>query len=142
MSPYVWLIVAAVMALIEMVSMGLITIWFVVGGLAAFLAAYLGADLAVQIVVFLVISVVCLALFRPLIMKHRAIGESHESTPVGLEAVVVEAIGGNQEPGRVETPDHMTWVALSADDLPLEVGTRVRVVDNESIKLVVEKMDE
>ena len=142
MSPYVWLIVAAVMALIEMVSMGLITIWFVVGGLAAFLAAFLGADLTIQILVFLLVSVMCLVLIRPLIIKHRAIGESHESTPVGSEAVVVQPVGGSQEPGRVMTPDHMTWVALSADGSPLEVGTRVRVVDNESIKLVVQKVDE
>ena len=138
MSPYIWLGVAVVMALIEMVSLSLITIWFVAGGLAAFLAGFLGADLTVQLVVFLVVSLVCLALFRPLIMKHRAIGESHEATPIGQEAVVVEAIGLEPGSGRVETPDHMSWAALSADGSPLEVGQRVRVVDQKSVKLVVQ----
>jgi len=140
MNPYVWLIIAAVMAVVEIASLSLITIWFVAGGIAAFLAGFLGADLTVQIIVFLVVSLACLALFRPLAMKHRAIGESHESTPVGQEAVVVEAISGEPGVGRVETADHMTWAALSADGLPIEEGARVRVIDQKSIKLVVERI--
>lgn len=140
MNPYVWLIIAAVMAVVEIASLSLITIWFVAGGIAAFLAGFFGADLTVQIVVFLVVSFACLALFRPLAMKHRAIGESHESTPVGQEAVVVEAISGEPGVGRVETADHMTWAALSADGAPIEEGARVRVIDQKSIKLVVERI--
>ena len=142
MNPYIWLGIALVMAVVEMLSMSLITIWFVVGGLVAFLAGFLGADLTVQIVVFLVASFACLALFRPLILKHRAIGESHESSPIGQGAVVVEAIGGELGTGRVETADHMTWVALSADGSPVEVGARVRVIDQQSIKLIVERVEE
>ena len=141
MNPYIWLIIAVVMAIVEIASMGLITIWFVVGGIAAFLAGFLGADLAVQIVVFIVVSVLCLALFRPLIIKHRSIGESHESSPVGQQAVVVEAIDSQTGVGRVETPDHMTLTALSRDGAPIEVGALVRVVDQQSIKLVVERAD-
>ena len=140
MNPYVWLVIAAVMAVVEIASLSLITIWFVAGGIAAFLAGFFGADLTVQIVVFLVVSFACLALFRPLAMKHRAIGESHESTPVGQEAVVVEAISGEPGVGRVETADHMTWAALSADGLPIEEGARVRVIDQKNIKLVVERI--
>ena len=141
MSPYVWLGIAVVMAIVEMVSLSLITIWFVVGGLVAFLAGFLGADLTVQIVVFLVASFACLQLFRPLILKHRAIGESHESSPVGQDAVVVMAIGGELGTGRIETSDHMTWTALSADGQPIEEGARVRIIDQKSIKLVVERVE-
>lgn len=139
MSPYVWLGVAAAMIVVEAVSLSLVTIWFVVGGLCAFLAAVLGADLTVQVVVFLVVSVACLALFRPLAMKHRSIGAAHEATPVGADAVVVERIDADALTGRVETSDHMTWAALSADGAPIEAGASVRVVGRESIKLVVEK---
>ncbi|MBO4352205.1 MAG: NfeD family protein [Eggerthellaceae bacterium] len=140
MTPYAWLAVAAAMAIVEIVSLSLITIWFVAGGLAAFLAGFFGADLTIQIIVFLVVSFACLALFRPLAMKHRAIGESHESTPVGQEAVVVEPISGEPGVGRVETADHMTWAALSADGSPIELGARVRIVDQKSVRLVVERI--
>ena len=140
MNPFWWLAIAAVMAVVEIVSMGLITIWFVVGGIAAFVAGFLGADLTMQIIVFLVVSIACLALLRPLVMKHRKIGEAHESTPIGLNAIVVERIDNDALTGRIETPDHMTWAALSADGTPIETDTQVRVVEQRSIKLVVERI--
>ena len=140
MNPYWWLAIAAIMAIVEIASQGLITIWFVAGGVAAFIAGFVGADLTVQIIVFLVVSIACLVLLRPLIMKHRKIGEAHEPTPIGLNAIVVERIDNDALSGRVETPDHMTWAALSADGTPVEAGEQVRVVEQRSIKLVVERM--
>lgn len=138
MESYVWLIIAVAMAVAEALSLVSITIWFVVGGLAAYFAAAIGASLLVQIVVFLVVSLACLALFRPLVMKHRAIGEAHEATPIGSLGLVVERIDPQAQTGRIETPDHMTWAALSADGDPIEVGEQVRVVEQRSVKLVVE----
>ena len=139
MNPYWWLAIAAVMAVVEAVSLGFITIWFVVGALCAFFSSFLGANLTVQIVVFLVVSIACLVLLRPLALKHRKIGESHEQTAVGQSAIVVERIDAETLSGRVETPDHMTWAALSADGSPIEKGAHVRVVEQRSVKLVVEK---
>lgn len=139
-SYFVWLAVAAVMAVAEALSAALITVWFVAGALAAFLAAFFGAGLAVQIIVFLASSIACLVLLRPLAMKHRDIGGYHEPTMIGKRAVVVERIDGRAHTGRVETSDHMTWAALSLDREPIEEGTTVRVVSQESIKLVVEPL--
>ena len=92
MSPFVWLAVAAVMAVVEVASFGLITMWFVIGALAAFAANLLGADLLVQIVVFLVVSVVCLVALRPVFVKYRDRGKQEEPTHVGQTAVVVEDV--------------------------------------------------
>lgn len=140
MNPYIWLSVAAIMAVIEALSQGLITIWFVVGGIAAFFAGFLGCNDVIQIAIFLVVSLACLALFRPLIIKHRKSGAASEATPIGLTARVVERISPDDQTGRVETPDHMTWAALSASGMPIEEGKNVRVVDHKSVKLVVEQM--
>ena len=70
-----WLVVAAVMALIEAFSFGLITVWFV--------ADLLGANFVVQVALFLVVSVLCLVLLRPVVVKHRNRGHSAQPTPVG-----------------------------------------------------------
>ena len=142
MNPYWWLAIAAIMAVVEAVSQGLITLWFVVGGLAAFLAGFLGASFTVQIVVFLIVSIACLALLRPFVLKHRRMGEMHEPTPIGLYARVVERIDPQEQTGRVETHDHMTWAAISADGKPLDVGEQVRVVDQRSVRLVVVRASE
>jgi membrane protein implicated in regulation of membrane protease activity len=141
MSPYIWLAVAAIAAIVEAVSFGLITMWFVIGALVAFAIAFAGGPLWLQLVAFAVISVACLVLLRPVILKYRKRGEAHEATPVGSKAIVVEDVDNAALRGRVETPDHMTWAAISADQSIIPSGTRVRVVGQQSIKLVVEKAE-
>ena len=140
MTPYMWLGVAVIMAIIEAASVSLVTVWFFIGALVAFCAALAGASQIAQVAVFLIVSVLSLVLFRPVIVKYRKHGAAHEPTPVGQYAVVVEAIDNGALKGRVETPDHMTWTALSKDGTPIEAGASVRVVGQQSIKLIVERI--
>lgn len=139
MSPFIWLAVAAVMAVVEVASLSLITMWFVVGALVAFAVNLLGFEPLIQIVVFLVVSVVCLAALRPVFVKYRDRGKQEEPSVIGLVAVVCEGIDNDRLVGRVETPDHMTWAARSADGAPIPVGENVVVVGQESVKLIVER---
>ena len=136
---FAWAIVAVVMAVVEIMSLGLITMWFVVGAIAALVASLLGADLFVQCAVFLVVSIVLLVALRPAVLKYRKRGESTEQTLVGQRAIVDEAIDNDRMVGRVRTSDNMTWAARSADGAPIETGAGVVVVAQESIKLVVER---
>ena len=139
MSPFVWLGVAAVMGVVEIVSLSLITMWFVVGALVAFVASLLGADLVVQLVVFLVVSVACLVGLRPVFVKYRDRGKQEEPTHVGQTAVVVEDVDNEGLTGRVETDNRMTWAARSADGSFIPQGAVVRIVGQESVKLIVER---
>lgn len=139
MSPFVWLGVALVAGIVEIASFGLITMWFVIGALAAFAANLLGADLIVQLVVFLVVSVVCLVVLRPVVLKYRRSPEAEEPDVVGGTALVVEAIDNAHHAGRVETSNRMTWAAKSADGAPIPAGETVAIVGRESIVLVVER---
>ncbi len=135
-----WVVVALIMALVEALSLGLFTMWFVVGALAALVVQLLGFGLAEQIVVFLVVSVVLLVALRPYAVKHRNRGEAAEPSVIGQSARVVIDIPAGGEPGRVETADRMTWAALSVTGEAIEFGVRVRIVGQESIKLLVERI--
>ena len=132
-----WLFVAVCMAVIEALSTSLITLWFVIGALVAALAAYLGLGFGVQLAVFLVVSLVCLAAIRPVALRSRDSARRSEPTLVGKPAVVTEEIPGGGLGGRVETPDHMSWLALSSDGSPFPAGEKVMVVAQESVKLIV-----
>lgn len=134
-----WIVIAVVMAFVEALSLGLFTMWFVVGALAALVAQILGFDLFTQIVVFLVVSVVLLVSLRPYALKHRNRGEAAEPSMVGQSARVIVDIPADGTPGRVETADRMTWAALSATGEAIEFGARVHIVGQESIKLIVER---
>lgn len=69
-NPTTWLILAAIMIVIEIITLGLSTVWFAGGAAAAALAAGLDAPEWVQVVIFMVVSAGMIFLLRP-IAKRR-----------------------------------------------------------------------
>lgn len=136
---YVWLVVAVIMAIVELVSFGLISVWFVIGALAAFVSALFGANVYIQTIVFIVISVIFLLIFRPIALKYRNKNQSEEPTLVGKQGIVIEEINNELLSGRVELDDHVSWIARSADGSVISKDEQVVVVNQESIKLFVER---
>ena len=65
-----WLVVLVVLVVIELLTMGLTTVWFAGGALVATVAALFHAPLALQIILFLVVSAVLLFFTRPLAVKY------------------------------------------------------------------------
>ena len=66
----IWLSLFVLFLVIEIITMGLTTIWFAGGALVAFLVAVLGLGLGVQIIIFAIVSLALLAVTRPLAMKY------------------------------------------------------------------------
>ena len=64
-----WLVLVAIMLVIEIFTLGLTTIWFSLGGVAAAIAAGLNSPLWLQIVLFAGVSVVVMGLVRPFAVK-------------------------------------------------------------------------
>ena len=60
-----WLGAFGVLLLIEILTLGLTTIWFAVAALAAFLLALLHVSLMIQIIIFIIVSVIMLVFTRP-----------------------------------------------------------------------------
>ena len=61
----IWIAAIVVFGIVEAVTVGLVSIWFVLGAVAGLLAAVLGAALWVQIVLFFVVSIAALAAAPP-----------------------------------------------------------------------------
>ena len=55
-----WLILLGILLIIEIITLGLTTIWFAGGALIAFLVAILGGAVWLQVVVFLAVSILLL----------------------------------------------------------------------------------
>jgi membrane protein implicated in regulation of membrane protease activity len=77
---------------------------------------------------------------RPVIMKYRKKGAEAQTSLIGQEVVVCETIEASLGCGRVQTSDKMTWKAQTKDGAVLEEGAHARVVAQESIKLIVERI--
>ena len=60
MIPIIWLVILAVLVVIEIITLGLTTIWFAGGALVALVVSLLGGPVWLQILLFLGVSVVLL----------------------------------------------------------------------------------
>ena len=64
-----WIAAIVVFGVVEAVTAGLVSIWFVPGAVAGLIAAMAGAGLLIQLVLFLAVSAAALAATRPLVKK-------------------------------------------------------------------------
>ena len=139
MIPIIWLVILAVLVVIEIITLGLTTIWFAGGALIALAVSLLGGPLWLQILLFLAVSVVLLVFTRPLAVRY--MNKNQQKTNVdgipGKTGVVIETINNLQAEGQVMI-DGTPWTARSKDGNPIEEGKVVKVLAVEGVKLIVE----
>ena len=135
---WIWLGCIVGFGILEALTAGLISIWFVVGGIASLLCAILGAGTLFQIVVFIAVSAAALILTRPLIRRYTQ-GKSiptNADRVLGQTAKVTEAINNENSTGAVYV-DGKTWTARTTDGDVIPAGTLVQIERMEGVKLLV-----
>lgn len=136
-----WLVVVILSIIVELISLGLTTIWFAGGALVAAAAAAAGAPLWLQIILFLIVSIVLLAFTRPIAVKYfnkERIRTNAESL-VGRQGIVISEIDNLQGTGQV-TVGGQEWSARSdVDGKLIPPGTIVRIMAINGVKLIVQE---
>lgn len=144
MTALVWLILLFVLVVIEIITMGLTTIWFAGGALVATLLSLIKVPISIQIVAFLLVSFLLLIFTRPVAMRYfnkERIRTNTESL-VGQQAIVVSEIDNIQQIGRV-TIQGKEWSARTkAAGKTVPVGAVVVVCAIDGVKLIVEEKGE
>lgn len=135
-----WLILVAVMLVIEIFTLGLTTIWFSLGAVAAAIAAGADAPLWIQILLFSVVSVVIMILVRPFAMKvmDKNRTKTNIEDVIGEQAEVIEDIDNQREKGRVRFRG-VEWMARSFDGNEIAAGEMVTIQAVSGVKLLVGK---
>jgi membrane protein implicated in regulation of membrane protease activity len=127
----IWLILAVVLAVGEIATLGFFLAPFAGGALVAALLAAFDAGTTIEAAAFLVVSIILLAALRPLARSHqkgRAL-KMGTAALVGQTAMVVERIANAEGVGCVKL-DGEIWTARAYDDDEvIEPGTRVHVLE-------------
>lgn len=140
---WLWLGAAVLFGVVEALTAGLVSIWFVAGAAAALVGALLGAGLGVQVALFLTVSAAALAVTRPLVRRFTKGGAvaTNADRALGETAKVTEAIDNTASTGAVYV-DGKTWTARSADGSVIPAGAMVQVLRIEGVKLFVKTIEE
>ncbi|MCM1499812.1 MAG: NfeD family protein [Clostridium sp.] len=134
-----WLSLAAIFLVIEIITLGLTTIWFAGGAFIAAIACLCHAGLVVQVILFLVVSILLLFLTRPLAVKHLDANteKTNAESLIGQTAVVLQEINNLAGTGQAKV-NGMEWTARAqSDDEIIPAGVQVVIHEIQGVKLIV-----
>ena len=141
---YFWLITMILFIGFELATMGLTTMWFALGSLAALVVAAVGGPVWLQVIVFFVVSLLALFGFRNLTKDHfnRNRVKTNADSLIGRKGIVTEEVSNIYATGQV-TVAGQEWTARSVDDsVTLEKGEMVVIRSISGVKLMVERIAE
>ncbi|MBP7479564.1 MAG: NfeD family protein [Spirochaetaceae bacterium] len=135
-----WLIIAVVLTLIEVVTLGLTTIWFALGALVMIFLSFTPIPFAVQVLIWLLISSALLYFTRPYAVKKLKVGKekTNAESLIGKKALVVKTIT-KFEKGEIKL-NGLIWGAKSDQDEELEKDSECEVIRIEGATAVVKKV--
>ncbi len=133
-----WLAALILFAVIEGMTVGLVSIWFALGAAGGLIASAITENIWVQIIVFLVVSLAALLVIRPLAARS-AKGKQEATNAdrvIGQEGVVTEEIEDLRAKGQVKVGGSV-WTARTEGEGTIPEGTVVKVLRIEGVKLIV-----
>lgn len=139
MSTIIWIAAIIVFGITEAVTVGLVSIWFVIGSVAGLITAVADGSILLQIIVFFIVSIAALVATRPLVqklVKKNAVATNADRV-LGGTARVTETIDNTIPTGEVYI-DGKAWTARSLSGAVIAVDTLVTVVRMEGVKLMVD----
>ena len=137
-----WLGAFVVFLAIETGTLGLVSIWFAAGALAAMVVSLTGGGIGFQTFVFLAVSVVLLTALRPLLRKYITpkLTKTNIDSVIGSTGYVTVPINNVTAEGQVKL-GAMYWTARSTSGEPIPEGTLIRADRIEGVKVFVSPAD-
>ena len=132
-----WLIASAVFLLVEIMTLGLTSIWFAGGAVVAAIVALFGVPFWVQMLIFIVVTCLLFALTRPVAKRYlnSKVQKTNTDALIGQTALI-----NNMESKGLVQLNGQDWTARSfeAGEIIPE-GSEVIVKEIRGVKLIVER---
>lgn len=136
----VWLIIVILLALIEITTINLTTVWFVASGILALIVSLYVDNYILQFGIFVIVGVILLITTKPFLTKfikqHKV--RTNVDRIIGMTGVVTEKIGKNED-GEVKV-DGKKWTAYA--NKAIKKGDLVKILEIKGVKIKVEKIGE
>ena len=132
-----WLVLVIVLTIVELATVNLLTIWFVISGIVAMILSFFIDDVTIVSTVFVLLGILLLFTTRPLLKKYLPTQRTRTNADriIGMHGVVTEEIKKNSV-GEVKV-DGKKWSAISNSKIP--VGSEVIIEAIDGVKVVVRK---
>ena len=136
---YIWLTIAVILAIIEMSTVNLVSIWYIISSIIAMLTSLFIDSIVIQVAIFVLTGTLLLILTKDAIKKilpNKT--KTNIDRIVGMNGIVTEKIT-EKIPGVVKV-DGKYWTA-TAEEIINESET-VKILEINSTKLKVKRMED
>ena len=138
----IWIALIIIFAVVEIITVGLTSIWFAGGAVVALLVDAAGLGPVWQFAAFVIVSVILLVFTRPWALKYmkpRLVKTNYEAA-VDKNVCLTEAVDNIKGTGTAVL-NGQEWTARSADDTVIPAGSLVVVDAVSGVKLLVHKKE-
>ena len=143
MAAIIWIALIIIFAVVEIITVGLTSIWFAGGAVVALILNLLGCNEVVQVVAFLLVSIVLLCFTRPWAMNYVKLSmvRTNYEEAIGQNVCLTEAVDNQKGTGGAVLKGQ-EWTARAAvDGETLEAGEIVLVKEIRGVTLYVAESD-
>lgn len=137
-----WFLILIILAVIEFLTVNLVTVWFIIGSIFAFISAFLTDNFNYQFIVFVLFSSISIIFIKNnlsyfLDFKKTA---TNVDSLIGQVCLVTEEINNFSNMGKVIIGENI-WPALSKDEnIVISLGAKVKILEIRGVKVIVEEI--
>lgn len=134
----IWIIIAGVCLIGEILTTGFLIFWLSIGALIAMVVSFFVDSIIVQTAVFVISSAILIFATKPFVKKFAKTKDvkTNAYSIIGKNAIVTKDIDSINGKGQIKV-DSETWSALGKDDMNIEKGTEVEVLKIDGVKAIV-----
>ena len=139
----IWLIIAILFFIIEMMGPNFLVFWVGVGALITMVVSIFVDSIVVQIGIFVISSILLLFCTRPFVKKmtKNDITPTNAFANIGKKGIVTQEINSIKGIGQVKVNGEV-WSAKSSTDEIIAEGELIEIIKIDGVKAIVEKSKE
>ncbi len=137
----IWLIIAGLFFVAEMITVGFLVFWLGVGALFAMIVSFFTSNLIAQTSVFVISSALLILITKPFVKKFVDVKptKTNAFSIIGKKALVIKEINNINSTGQIKVNGEV-WTAETEDDKVIPEGSEVEILEIKGVKVVVKEL--
>lgn len=139
MNVIIWIVIFALLVIIEIATTNLVTIWFAISAFILAVLATFVHSIIIQMLIFIILSTILIVLTRPLVKNMRRKNNIKTNSASLEQQTAIASDDFLRNDRGVVKINGIEWMAISYKD-DISKGDRVIVIKVDGAKLIVEKL--
>ena len=138
----IWLIIAGVCLIGEIMTNGFLVFWLSIGALLSMVVSFFTDNVIIQTAVFVISSAILIFATKPFVKKFAKTKDvkTNAYSIIGKNGIVTADIDSINSKGQVKV-DGETWSAVGKDDIDIQKGTEIEVLEIKGVKAIVKPVN-